>query len=340
MGKLFAILLASMFFCGIFTVPFINLLYYLKFQQPRNLSIDSRGQKTLYNDLHGWKVGTPIGGGILIIFATFFFSLIFYALTKFRWNWTAQILFLTLFLFGALGLYDDLKKFFHRPSTGIWALRIRYKFALQWVGALLISFLLWRYMGLDSVSLPYFWGELTFTLGPFYILFAATLIVFFSNAFNISDGMDGLASGLLLLSLAGLWILCQQTPFHGDIGVFIATLFGALIPFLYFNIYPARIFMGDTGALAFGALLAVIALMINQGLVLFLLGGVFVVEALSSLIQLFSIAWRNGKKIFLIAPLHHHLEAKGWSETKVTMRLWLFGLVCLVSALFWATFHF
>ena len=119
--------------------------------------------------------------------------------------------------------------------------------------------------------------------------------------------------------------------------VFIAVLIGAIIPYLYFNIYPARLWLGDTGALAFGALLAVIALMIDQTLVLPIIGGMFVIEAASSLIQLASRHFRNGKRVFRLAPLHHHFEVIGWEETKVTMRFWLFGIILAWIGLFVAS---
>lgn len=340
MGKLFGILLASMGFSGLLTVPFIDLLYKLKFQQQKNLSIDFKGQKTLYNKLHGWKVGTPTGGGILIIFSAFLFILLFYLLTEYRMNWTSTILFFTLFSFGLLGFYDDVRKFFKLETKDFWGLRIRYKFMLQWVPALVIGYLLYRYMNIDYITIPYFWGRVTVHLHWWFIPLGATLIVFFSNAFNITDGMDGLSAGLLLVCLSVVWVLCKSCIYHGDIEVFMATLIGALIPFLYFNIYPARLFMGDTGALAFGAILAVIALMVDQAMVLPILGGVFVIEAFSTLIQWTSMWLRDGKKVFLIAPLHHHFEALGWDETKVTMRFWLAGVVLAFVALFVATFQF
>ena len=122
--------------------------------------------------------------------------------------------------------------------------------------------------------------------------------------------------------------------------VFIAVLMGALIPYLYFNIYPARLWLGDTGSLAFGALLAVIALMSEQTLILPFIGGMFVVEICSSFLQIISLKFRNGKKIFKLAPLHHHFEAMGWEETKVTMRFWLIGVIFAWIGIFIASFSF
>jgi len=170
-----------------------------------------------------------------------------------------------------------------------------------------------------------------------YIPFAAFVVIAMSNAFNITDGMDGLSTGLMIIALSAFWVLAQ--PFFevsGDVLVFIAVLIGALLAFLYFNIYPARLFMGDTGSLAFGALLGVIALMTNQVMVLPFIGGVFVAEVSSSLIQLVSLKYFN-KRVFSIAPLHHHFEAKGWDETKVTMRFWLVGTLLAFVGLLIAT---
>lgn len=340
MGKLFGILLASMVFSGLLAVPFINLLYKLKFQEKKYESVDFRGRKTLYNKLRGWKVGTPIGGGILIIGSTFLFSFLFYLFTSFAINWTAIILFMTFFLFGLLGFYDDLPKLFRLQKSRLLGLRVRYKFLLQWLAAILIAYLIFEKMGVDYITLPYFWGKTTFHFEGWFVPLGATLIVFFCNAFNITDGMDGLSAGLLMISLVTLWALTGECIFKGDVSLFLATLIGALVPYLYFNIYPARFIMGDTGALAFGAMLAVVALMIDQSAILPILGGVFVVEAFSTLIQWGSMWLRNGKKVFLIAPLHHHFEAIGWDETKVVMRFWLAGVVLAFVALFWASFQF
>ncbi|MBM4401727.1 MAG: phospho-N-acetylmuramoyl-pentapeptide-transferase [Candidatus Cloacimonetes bacterium] len=336
MYKLFGILILSALFTGILTVPFINLLYKLKFQNPKYKSKDILGRKTLFAKLHGWKVGTPTGGGILIIISTFLFSAIFYAVTKFSINWTAIILFFTLFSFGLLGLYDDIQKFFNLKRTGLWSLHFRYKFLIQWVLALLIGYLLYTKMNLHSIYIPIF--NFQFSIFNFYPIFAASVIVATSNAFNITDGLDGLSTGLLLIALSAFWYLAGFSIHHGDIRLFIAVLIGALLPFLYFNIYPARLYLGDTGALAFGAMLGVITLMIDQTLVLPVIGGVFVAEAASSIIQVASFTFRKGKRVFLIAPLHHHFEAKGWDETKVTMRFWLAGVALAFIGLFIATF--
>ncbi len=331
MSKLLGILLLSFLTTSILAVPFINLLYKLKFQRQKEL-----GQKNIFgevtsivNKLHSWKVGTPNAGGILIILVSIAFSAIFYALTKFEINWTAKILYFTMFSFGLLGLYDDARKFFGLKVTGVWGLRIRYKFSLQWLLALVIGLALNIQMGLHTVALP-LGGEID--LGAFYPLFAALVIVATVNAVNLTDGLDGLANGLLLIALSAFWWLSSLADM-GDIQVFIAVILGSLLAFHYFNIYPARVWMGDTGALALGGMLAVISLMLNLVYVLPFIGAVFMIETISTLIQWTSKATR-GEKVFLATPIHHHFEAKGWDETKVTMRFWLAGAVSAFVGLF------
>jgi phospho-N-acetylmuramoyl-pentapeptide-transferase len=337
MYKLFGILLLSLLFTSILIVPFINLLYNLRFRQKHVRTVNAKGQRAM----HQWKVGTPIGGGILVIISLVLFSALFYFLTDYMINWTTLILLLTLTLFGALGLYDDLRKFFKFGKRKIRVLPAWTKFMLQAICGLTIGYFLYTYMGLQTLSFPLLgpllqWEPLH--LGWIYIPMAAAVIISSSNAFNITDGLDGLSTGLLLIALAAFWYLTTLSPFGGDVALFIAVLIGALLPYLYFNIYPARLWLGDTGALAFGAMLAVIALMIGQVLVLPFIGGMFVIEGASSLIQIIAKRFFGGRKVFKIAPLHHHFEAVGWDETKVTMRFWLAGIVLAWIGLFVATF--
>lgn len=331
MSKLLGILLLSFTTTLVLAVPFINLLYTLKFQRQKE-----SGQKNIFgeitsvvNRLHSWKVGTPNAGGLLIIFVSIVFSAIFYWLTKFELNWTANILYFTLITFGTLGLYDDARKFFGYKQSGVWGLRIRFKFSLQWLIALVIGLALFIRMGLHTVAIPIY-GEID--LGWFYPVFAAIVIVATVNAVNITDGLDGLANGLTIIALAAFWVLASTT-FYSDVDVFIAVITGSLLAFHYFNIYPARVWLGDTGAMALGGMLAVIALILNQAFVLPIIGVVFVVETLSAVIQWTSKAFWH-RKVFIAAPVHHHFEAKGWDETKVTMRFWLAGAVGAFAGLF------
>ena len=339
MVNLLAILLFSFVVTLVAAIPFIDLLYKLKFQRQRESQKDIFGQFTsIVNRLHGWKVGTPNAGAILIIVVSVVLSAIFYKIvpgydivTKlYGINWVSAILYFTLFSFGVLGLYDDLRKFYNFKLAGAWGLRLRYKFLLQWLLAIIIAWLLFDKLELSSIHVPIFAADID--LGVWFIPFAAFVIVGTSNAVNVTDGLDGLATGLLVITLASFWVLSSQGSFR-DVDLFIAVMIGSLLAFLYFNIYPARVWLGDTGALSLGAMVAVIALMINASLVLPFICFAFVIEAASSIIQLISKA-SFGRRIFLAAPLHHHFEAKGWDETKVTMRFWLAGAIFAFIGLF------
>lgn len=323
MAKIFLVLLLAAAVTGVLAIPFIHLLYRLKFQRQREFAGTSLKKAALIDQLHDWKVGTPAAGGLLVILVASGLGSIVYQFTSFKMNWTIGILAITFGLFGLLGFYDDVRKFLERPASGVWGLRMRTKFLCQLVFGLVVAWLLYSMMGFDSIRLPL---GVIWQLGVWYVPFATLVIVATSNAFNITDGLDGLATGLLIICLCAFFYLAVlfSTP---DVVVFIAILLGSLLAFLYFNIYPARVWMGDTGALAFGAALGVVALMSQNVFVLPVVGGVFFIELLSSAVQLLSIRFRGGRKVFLIAPLHHHFEALGWTETKVTMRFWLAGAI-------------
>lgn len=333
MYKLIGILLASFLFTFIAAVPFINILYKLKFQRKKEI-----GQKDIFgkttsivSSLHAWKVGTPNAGGLLIIASSILLSGLFYALSKFSLNAGALILYLTLVSFGLLGFYDDIRKFYKLEHVGVWGLRLRFKFLIQWVIAFAIAYLIFSQMHIDYMTVPLL-GKLA--LGTFFIPFAAFTIVAMSNAVNITDGLDGLALGLSVIALSALWVVSDQ-PHLSDVQLFIGVILGSCLAFLYFNIFPARVWIGDTGALALGAMLAAIALITDNAFVLPIIGGVFVIEIFSVVIQWTSKAIRK-KKVFLSAPIHHHFEAKGWDETKVTMRFWLAGAFFAFLGLFFA----
>ena len=164
--------------------------------------------------------------------------------------------------------------------------------------------------------------------------FSAFVIVAFTNAFNITDGMDGLSSGVALIALFAFWIL-SYTTLDTPLSIFLALWIGALIAFLYFNVYPARIFLGDSGALAFGATMAVVGLLIGKIAALVIIGGIFVVEITSSLVQILSKKFL-GRKMFACAPLHLWLRNKGWEEPKIVMRAWLAGILLAIFGIWLA----
>lgn len=337
------LLIFSFISTSLLIIPFINLLYRLKFIRRREAP--KKGKVPVFDRLHDKKAGTPIGGGILVVaWVSLLFALIFPAVSYFGVFISAaydtqneiHVLFLAFLAFALLGFYDDAVKLFGRMEKGrmgMWVgLRRRHKFLLQWVLAFIIGGLIYQNLGITIVNIPLF--DTVINLGPWYIPFAALTIVSFVNAVNITDGLDGLAPGLLLICLFAFWIIAGAV-FDTPLAIFISLWLGALVAFLYFNIWPARIFLGDTGALAFGATLAVIGLLTGKIFALVIIGGLFVIEALTSLIQIFG--WRVLKRpIFPIAPAHLWLQVRGWEEPKIVMRAWLAGLMLAIFGLWLA----
>src|SRR3990170_3755067 len=284
---------------SVLVVPFIDLLY--KLNLTRRKEAPKKGKIPLFDKLHDIKAGTPVGGGILVIASV-----------------------VKLFGKGRSGL----------GKLGLsYGLSRRHKFILQWILALATGFFIYRYLGIQFIHIPLL--DKTINLGLWYIPFSALIIVTFTNAYNITDGLDGLAGGLLMLCLIAFGVIAAgslDTP----LSIFIALWLGAIIAFLYFNVYPARIFMGDAGALSFGATLAVIGLLTGSLVALFVIGGIFFIEIASSAIQIFG--WKVLKRpIFPLAPLHHTFLAIGWEEPKIVMRAWLAGIILAIFGLWLAT---
>lgn len=329
LALLLGILLFSFLLTSAAIVPFINLLYFLKFQRAQQQTRDAFGKLTpIFNLFHQQKAGVPVGGGLLIIavvavlFAILLPLLSFLGIeiTSVYSNVTAEvnILFFTFLSFGILGLYDDIKKFFKLESNGFFGLRMKFKLIFQLILAAAISFMLYNNLGISIVYIPFIG---TFDIGIFYIPFAAFTITAFANAVNITDGLDGLAAGVLMISLFGLWFL-SASILDIPLSMFIALWLGALLSFLYFNVFPARIFMGDVGSLAFGATLAVVGLLLGKIFSLLIIGFIFFLEITSSLIQLLSKKFL-GRKILPAAPLHLTLQKNGWEEPKIVQRAWI-----------------
>jgi len=332
MGSL-ALVLGLLIFSFIVTsiaiVPFINVLYRLKFQRVMQETKDAFGKLTpIFNKFHQQKAGTPVGGGLLImIVVSMLFALILPLLDLFGIEITSvythyqaevNVIFFTYLSFGILGLYDDIKKFFGFEKSGFFGLRLKHKLILQILLALIISLMLYINLGISFVHVPFIG---TFYLGALYVPFAAFVIVAFANAVNITDGLDGLAAGVLMISLFGLWFL-SASILDVPLAVFLALWIGSLISFLYFNVYPARIWMGDVGALSFGASLAVVGLLLGKIVALLIIGFIFVIEISSSFAQLISKKYYK-KKLFPAAPIHLSLQEYGWEEPKIVQRAWL-----------------
>lgn len=335
------ILIFSFIFTAILIVPFINLLYKIKFLRKQQVTRDFLGWRTkIFDKFHAQKAGTPVGGGLLIIAVVSFLYAALFPLIKLLGVYISQahplqdelnIIFFTFISFGLLGLYDDFYKFFGFEKKGFFGLRLREKFLIQWVLAFIIALLLYNNLGINFINIPFF-GQIH--LGSWYIPLAALIIVSFANAYNITDGLDGLSTGLLMICLFAFWIL-SSTVLDTALSVFISLWVGAIIAFLYFNVYPARIWLGDVGALSFGATLAVVGLLIGKIVALGVIGGLYILEAGSSLIQILSKKYLK-KRAFTVAPFHLWLQNKGWEEPKIVTRAWLAGLMLAIIGLWLA----
>ncbi|OGG24570.1 hypothetical protein A3A79_05290 [Candidatus Gottesmanbacteria bacterium RIFCSPLOWO2_01_FULL_43_11b] len=341
MEILLGLLLFSWLISSILYIPFIKLLYKWRFQRLRQTTRDAFNKRTpIFDRFHAKKAGTPVGGGLLIILvATVLFPLV---LILMRYFWIPissvyplsseiKILLFTFVSFGVLGLLDDIKKTFLWVKPKFFGLRLRHKLFLEIVLAAIVSF--WMMFEL-KISIFYIPGFGVIELGWWYIPFAVFVIIAFANAFNITDGLDGLASGVLMVALMAFWFL-SASILDTPLSVFIALWLGALLSFLYFNIHPARIFLGDVGALSFGATFAVVGLILGKAPALVVIGAIFVVEAASSLLQLTSRSVLN-KKIFAVAPFHLWLQLKGWEESKIVMRFWIIAIVLAIFGLWLA----
>ncbi len=337
------LILFSFLITSLLVVPFIDLLY--KFDLTRRKEAPKKGKVPLFDKLHDKKAGTPVGGGILLILvvSTIFLLLFPFASrmgvfirSSFDFKTEIFIIMFTFLSFGILGLYDDLIKIFGKPKKAkigvLYGMTGKTKFLLQWLLAFAIAFALYNQLGIQILHIPLF--NVTINLGVLYVPFAAFVIVAFTNAFNITDGLDGLASGLLVICLLAFGAIAA-TALDTPLSLFISIWIGSLIAFIYFNVWPARIFLGDAGALSFGAMLAVVGLLTGSIIALVVIGGIFVVEIASSGIQIFG--WRVLKRpIFKIAPLHHLFLVKGWEEPKIVMRAWMTGLILAIFGLWLA----
>jgi len=283
---------------------------------------------------HLAKQGVPTMGGLLILGAITCSTLLWARLdSPLVW----LLLFVALF-FGMIGAIDDFKKVRKQNSKGLSA---RGKLLLQVGGASVVGLFVLLHPGFDGqLSVPFF-KTIRPDLGWFYVVFAVLVIVGASNAVNLTDGLDGLATGPTVISgsvylifsyLAGHAVLADylQIPFvpgAGELAIFCGAMVGACLGFLWFNAYPAQIFMGDVGSLALGGALGAVAIIIKQEFLLAIVGGIFVMEAISVIMQVGYFKMTNGKRIFLMAPFHHHFEKKGWHEPKVVVRFWIVSIM-------------
>jgi len=283
-------------------------------------------------ETHLAKAGTPTMGGTLIIIA-FLISVVLWQEIAALYTW---IILITAVGLGLLGFADDFLKISKKSSDG---LRAGVKFTGQLVVSFLIMALIYALRN-DQTTLLYvpFFKNAVLDLGVLYIPFGMLLIVGMSNAVNLTDGLDGLAAGLVVIALMAFTVLAYLTghsefarylfiPFlsgAGELTISAAALVGACVGFLWFNTHPAEVMMGDTGSLTLGGLLAVFSLILKKEILLLVIGGVFVMETLSVIIQVAHFK-RTGRRVFRMAPLHHHFELSGWAESKVVARFWILG---------------
>ncbi|HMB58807.1 MAG TPA: phospho-N-acetylmuramoyl-pentapeptide-transferase [Xanthomonadales bacterium] len=290
---------------------------------------------------HLSKAGTPTMGGALILFAVVVSTLLWADLGN-RYVWV--VVFVTL-AFGLIGWLDDYRKLVLQDSKGLPA---RWKYLAQSVCGLIAAFYLFNTADVPATTeliVPFFKG-IAIPLGVFYVVTTYFMVVGFSNAVNLTDGLDGLAIMPTVFLAAALGIFAYvagnsvfssylQTPSipgAGELSIFCGALGGAGLGFLWFNTYPAQIFMGDIGALAVGAALGLIAVVVRQELVFILMAGVFVMETVSVILQVASFKL-TGKRIFRMAPIHHHFELKGWPEPRVIVRFWIISVILVLAGL-------
>jgi phospho-N-acetylmuramoyl-pentapeptide-transferase len=318
---------------------FIKKLYELKIGQPIRMD-----ECPMLGELHKKKQDTPTMGGLLILASMLVGTVLWMDLASpFTW-----ILALTTVCMGGLGAIDDGLKLRGRSSKGLAGKK---KLLIQGLFAAVLAFYLLYFANLsEHIRLLYipFLKSPVLTLGTtLFVLWTIFVVTGASNAVNLTDGLDGLAAGSLIMvgsTLAAVAFLTNNLDLSrylhilyiegsGEIAVFLAAMVGGCVGFLWYNGHPAQVFMGDTGSLALGAVLGVSAVLLRREFLLGIVGGVFVAEALSVMIQVGSYKLRAGKRVFLCAPLHHHFEYKGWPETKVVLRFWIVGLLLAIVGL-------
>ncbi|MBK3494491.1 phospho-N-acetylmuramoyl-pentapeptide-transferase [Viridibacillus sp. YIM B01967] len=310
------IVLAISFFLTAITAPaVIPLLRRMKFGQ----SIREEGPKS-----HQKKAGTPTMGGVIFLFAIIATTIVLGYLNDALTSQTV-VLILVLFGFGLIGFLDDGLKIIFKRNLGLTSLQ-------KLIGQIIISIAAYFLLGLGAfqniIHLPF--SNFALELGGFYVLFLIFWLVGFSNAVNLTDGLDGLVSGTASIAFAAFGVLALVNN-QIDIAIFAFAVTGALLGFLMFNANPAKVFMGDTGSLALGGALAMLSVLVGHEVLLLLVGIIFVLETLSVILQVASFKL-TGKRIFKMSPLHHHFELSGWSEWRIVLTFWLTALVAALIA--------
>jgi phospho-N-acetylmuramoyl-pentapeptide-transferase len=326
-------------FLAFFIATVVSIVWGKKFIALMKLKQFGQSIREEGPESHKKKKGTPTFGGVFILGSTLIACLICGNFVSFPF---LIALFVTISYF-FLGGLDDYLKVLKKNSKGVSA---RQKLLWQFSTALLASFVMIKFEVTDSLLYVPFFKDAVIDLGWFYVPFAAFVIVGSSNALNLTDGLDGLAIGPTITSAATLGLLAYvaghlefanylyipHVPDVGELLVLVSAIIGAGVGFLWYNSYPAEIFMGDVGSLSLGGCLGSIAVLTKNEFLFVLIGGIFVIEAISVILQVASFKTR-GKRIFKMAPIHHHFELKGWPETKVIVRFWIISLVFAILAL-------
>ena len=312
LGFIFAII------CGLIFIPFLKKI---NFRQHVSETIGERHQR---------KEGTPTMGGIIFIFPVLIALFLLYLRGSIEINHNLIIVLLVFLSYAALGFVDDWLKVRYHNNQG---LRISTKFLLQMLIALIFFYIFMKNGGepvIDITSL-----NIAIPMGWTFGLFILFLLVGSSNAVNITDGLDGLCGGLSMIAFVALGIITWNTTWmeeYQEVAIFCFVLVRALLGFLLFNTHPARVFMGDLGSLSLGATMAAICIVTRHELSLAVIGGVFVIETLSSMIQIIAIR-KFHRKVFKMAPLHHHFEQLGWQETDIVKMFYVVGLLLAMAAI-------
>lgn len=328
--RTFAALLTALFIYLVFGKAWIAFLKKKQFDQV----IRDDGPKT-----HLGKKGTPTMGGLLVVFSVLFSFLL--------WgNFSSQFVWPCLFVFlsmGGIGFYDDYRKVIKKDPKGFPG---RYKIVIEVFVCLVAALWIFGYLGLDTKLYVPFFKDIQWDLSYGYLFLTILVVVGCANAVNLTDGLDGLAAvpsitsfmtyGMFLYIVGRTDVSAYlQIPYvlgSGEVAILCGAVIGACLGFLWFNTYPAEIFMGDVGSLSLGGLLGLVALIAKQELLLMIIGGLFVLETFSVITQVVSFKL-TGKRIFKMAPLHHHYELKGWSEPKVIVRFWIISIILALLSL-------
>lgn len=329
-------------FCGFFTAFFLTIYYMPKFIKLLNTHCHFQPIRDDGPTTHLKKKGTPTMGGAVIVGSILISNLLWADLHN-SFIWTLIFVMTSL---ACLGAIDDYAKVVQKNTRGI---RGRTKLLIQTLVAIISWIIIKHEFSSNITTILYFpfLKNLTLDLGDFYLLFAAFVIIGSSNAVNLTDGLDGLAIvpiAVVAACFALVTYLVGNRIFSGylqiahiencsEVAVFCAAMIGASLGFLWYNCSPAQIFMGDTGSLALGGVLGTIGVMAKQEFLLAIIGAVFVIEALSVIIQVYYFKITGGKRVFLMAPIHHHFEKKGWPESKVVVRCWIISIILAILGL-------